>query len=181
MRHWLHRTLNPGSRYRLDQVPVTTPPADDLADTLDAADRTAIADLMHAYAWHFDRNEPEALAELFSSHAVVDYGPEMVNIVGRHNIAATVAGGLAEIFAATSHHISNVRISPDGSDRADVTAYVYAWHRYRSGGPDGYLWGQYDCGMRRTGVGWHIARMVLLAAEVKDFHRETMHPIARRP
>ena len=92
-----------------------------------------------------------------------------------------MARGQRELFAAISHHISNVRISPDGSDGADVTAYVYAWHRYRSGGPDGYLWGQYDCGMRRTGSGWRIARMVLLAAEVKDFHRKTMHPIARRP
>lgn len=149
--------------------------------TLDAADRTAIAGLLYAYAWHFDRNEPEELAELFSSDAMVDYGPEMANIGGRQNIAATVAGGLAEIFAATSHHISNVRIIPDGADRAASTAYVYAWHRYRSGAPDGYLWGQYHCRHRRTEQGWRIAEMVLRGAGTQDFHRATMHPIGRRP
>ena len=42
--------------------------------------------------------------------------------------------------------------------------------------PDGYLWGQYDCGMRRTGNGWRIAEMVLLASPSTDAttvnHRE---------
>ena len=161
---------------------MTTVPADELRTaSLDADDRAAIADLLYGYAWHLDRNEPEELGALFCDDALVDYGPDFPDIVGRANIVAAVARGQREFFAAISHHISNVRISPDGSDGADVTAYVYAWHRYRSGGPDGYLWGQYDCGMRRTGSGWRIARMVLLAAEVKDFHRKTMHPIARRP
>ncbi len=148
---------------------------------LDAADRTAIADLFLAYAWHFDRNEPEDLGALFCDDAVVDYGPEFPRIIGRHNLTASVARGLQEIFAATSHHISNVRISADGAGRARVTAYVYAWHRYRSGAPDGYLWGQYHCRMRRTADGWRIAELRLCGAGTQDFHRSTMHPIGRRP
>ena len=146
-----------------------------------AADRTAIADLLFAYAWHFDRNEPEELAELFSDDTVIDHDPETPNIVGRRNIVGAISGGLAEIFAATSHHISNVRIHPDGDGGAATTAYVYAWHRYQSGGPDGYLWGQYHCRVRRTASGWRISELVLRLAGMQDFHRATMHPIGRRP
>jgi len=68
-----------------------------------------------------------------------------------------------------------------GEAAADMTAYLYAWHRYRHGGPDGYLWGQYECRVRRTADGWRISRMMLRAAEVKNFHRERMHPLERRP
>ena len=161
---------------------MTNRPNDDVsAGSLDADDRAAIADLLYGYAWHFDRNEPEELGELFCDDAVVDYGPEFPNLVGRPSIVAGVARGQQETFAAASHHISNVRISAAGEGKAVATAYVYSWVRYRADVPDGYLWGQYDCRMRRTANGWRIAEMVLLAAEVKDFHRETMHPIARRP
>ena len=157
-------------------------PADDPSTvSLDADDRTAIADLLYAYAWHFDRNEPEAFAELFSDDAVIDHGPQTPTIVGRRNVAGAVAGGLAEIFAATSHHISNVRLSPDGAGGASATAYVYAWHRYRSGAPDGYLWGQYHCRFRRTAQGWRISELVLRVAGMQNFHRAVMHPIGRRP
>ncbi len=158
-------------------VPVEDPPA----APLDAADRVAITDLVYAYAWHFDRNEPDEVAGLFSDDAVIDYGPEFPNVVGRGNIISSVARGLKETFAATSHHISNVRISPDGADGVQVVAYVYAWARYRSEVPDGYLWAQYHCRIRRTADGWRIAEMVLRAAGTQDFHRSTMHPIGRRP
>ncbi len=148
-------------------------------EALDAEDRAAIADLLYGYAWHFDRNQPEELGELFCEDAVVDYGPDFADIVGRENLVVAVARGQRETFAGASHHISNVRINPAGAGEANVTAYVYSWVRYRHGGPDGYLWGQYECSARRTAEGWHIARMMLRAAEVKNFHRERMHPIER--
>ena len=161
---------------------MTNRPGDDVpAGSLDADDRTAIADLLYAYAWHFDRNEPDEVGELFCDDGAVDYGPEFPNVVGPGNIAAAVARGQQETFAAASHHISNVRISGAGAGEAVSTSYVYAWVRYRSGAPDGYLWGQYHCRMRRADTGWRIAEMVLRAAETKDFHRSVMHPIGRRP
>ena len=73
-------------------------------------DRLAITDLLHRYAYHFDRNEPEHVAALFTDDAVIDYGPEFPPIHGRGAVAARIAPGLNTIFAATSHHISNVII-----------------------------------------------------------------------
>lgn len=95
-------------------------------------------------------------------------------------IAPAIATGLAEVFAATSHHVSNIAISFDGPDTARSVCYLYAWHRYRSGAPDGELWAQYHHDFRRMGNGWKIAKLVLRAAGTKDFHRSRMHPICRR-
>ena len=83
----------------------------------DLLDRQAITDLIHAYCYHFDRNEPTEVAALFSSDATIDYGPEAVTIVGADAIASTIAVGLEQTFAATSHHVSNMQIMLEG-DRA---------------------------------------------------------------
>jgi ketosteroid isomerase-like protein len=144
------------------------------------ADRQAIVDLIHAYCYHFDQNEPEAVAALFTAGATIDYGPEAPRITGADAIAATIAGGLNTIFASTSHHVSNISIIFDGPDRASGITYLYAWHRYRDGSPDGHLWGRYHHRFERTPAGWRIDDLVLRAAGTVDFHRSTMHPTGRR-
>lgn len=153
--------------------------SEDLAARIAALeDRAAVADVIHAYCWHFDRNEPDAVAALFTEDARVDYGPEAPDLHGRAAIGAAVAKGLAETFAATSHHVSNLRITLSG-DAATSTCLLYAWHRYHSGAPDGELWGQYHHRFTRTADGWRIAELVLRAAGAVNFHRSRMHPIGR--
>jgi ketosteroid isomerase-like protein len=145
-----------------------------------AGDRLLIAELLYAYAYHFDRNEPEVVASLFTEDAVIDYGPEVPDIRGRATIADRIRPGLDEIFAATSHHISNVSVTFAGADDAVAVAYVYAWQRFHDGSPDGHLWAQYHTRVRRTAEGWRIAELVLKAAGTVEFHRSAMHPIGRR-
>ena len=144
------------------------------------ADRQAITDLIYAYCLHFDNNEPEAVAALFTDDAVVDYGPEATTIVGADAIAPTIAVGLEQTFLATSHHVSNIQITFDGVDGAHSVSYLYAWHRYVDGSPDGELWGRYRHSFVRTGSGWRISGLLLEAAGTVDFHRSRMHPIGRR-
>ena len=120
------------------------------------------------------------MPELFTDDAHVDYGPEAVTIIGRAALAETIAIGLERTFAATSHHVSNIQITFDGPDRADAVTYVYAWHRYVDGSPDGELWGRYRHAFVRTDDGWRIRRLLLQATGMVDFHRATMHPIGRR-
>jgi len=150
------------------------------ATVRELVDREAIADLIYAYCYHFDRNEPAEVAALFTEDATVDYGPETPTIVGGAAIASTIAVGLQRTFAATSHHVSNLRITFSGADRAEGVAYLYAWHRYVDGSPDGELWGQYRHAFQRTAAGWRIASLVLVAAGSSHFHRAVMHPIGRR-
>jgi hypothetical protein len=153
----------------------------DSSDILrELGDREAISDLVHAYCLHFDNNEPEAVAALFAADATVDYGPESTTITGSAAIARTIAVGLDQTFAATSHHVSNFQITFEGPDHARSVSYVYAWHRYVDGSPDGQLWGRYRHEFVRTDVGWRISALVLQAAGMVDFHRATMHPIGRR-
>jgi uncharacterized protein (TIGR02246 family) len=144
-------------------------------------DREAITGLIHAYCYNFDQNEPDALAALFAPEAVVDYGPETPDLHGLEAIRAAVAKGLQNTFAATSHHVSNIVIRFDTPDTATSVAYLYAWHHYHSGAPDGELWAQYHHSFARGTDGWRITRLVLKAAGTKDFHRATMHPIGRSP
>ena len=152
-----------------------------MTPSINMDDRTAITDLLYAYAWHFDQNEPEAVAALFTEDGTIDYGPEMPTIVGRDAIVPAIQPGLKDLFAISSHNISNMRIHPDGVDAATGIAYVYAWHIYQSGGPDSEMWGQYHCRFRRTDQGWKISEMVLKVMGTRNFHRATMHPTDRRP
>jgi ketosteroid isomerase-like protein len=142
-------------------------------------DRQSITELIYAYCDHFDRNQPAEVAALFTADATVDYGPESATIVGSDAIASTIAIGLERTFAATSHHVSNIQITLEGADRAHAVSYLYAWHRYVDGSPDGELWGRYHHRFVRTGDGWRISELVLTAAGAVDFHRATMHPIGR--
>jgi ketosteroid isomerase-like protein len=153
---------------------------DEAAALRELLDRQAIEELIHRYCRHFDLNEPALVAALFTEDAVVDYGPEFPNIVGAASLAETIAVGLERTFAATSHHVSNIQIAFDGPDRATGLTYLYAWHRYRDGSPDGELWGRYHHRFERTPEGWRIAELVLTAAGSRDFHRSTMHPTGRR-
>lgn len=144
-------------------------------------DRHAVEDALIAYAFHFDRNEPEEVGALFTEDAVIDYGPDMDTIHGRDALVETISVGLRELFASTSHHISNPMVTFDGDGSARLIAYLHAWHQYVDGSPDGYLWGQYHTKLRRTDSGWKFTELVLKIAGMIEFHRDHMHPIGRRP
>ena len=144
-------------------------------------DRWKIIEVLNAYAFHFDRNEPSQLGKLFTDDAVIDYGPEMEPIHGREALVEMVSAGLEEIFAATSHHISNVSVRFVDLETARAIAYLHAWHRYKDGSPDGYLWGQYHVRFRLTPGGWKFTHLTLKIAGMIHFHRGEMHPIGRLP
>lgn len=143
------------------------------------ADRQAITELIYTYCECFDRNDPDGVAALFTDDAIIDYNPDTPSITGAE-LAGTIAVGLRDTFAATSHHISNVMITLEGADTARSLCYVDAWHRYHGGAPDGFLWGRYVHRYRRTDKGWRIVFLLLQAAGTIDFHRKRMHGIGRR-
>ena len=153
----------------------------DVTGTLrELVDRHEITELIHAYCERFDRNDPEGVAALFTPDAVVDYNPDTPSVTGAE-LATSMAVGLDTIFAATSHHVSNVSITFEDADTARSLCYLDAWHRYHDGSPDGFLWARYLHRFARTADGWRITELVLQAAGTIDFHRERMHGIGRRP
>lgn len=152
----------------------------DIQRTLRAlADRQSITELLYAYCDRFDRNDPQGVAALFTADAVIDYNPDTPNILGA-DLAHTISEGLNTTFAATSHHISNVIVTLESEDSAYSLCYVDAWHRYRDGSPDGFLWGRYCNRFVREEQGWKISGMLLQGAGTSNFHRARMHGIGRQ-
>lgn len=151
----------------------------DIESTLqELQDRQAITELIYRYCECFDRNDPAGVGALFTADAVIDYNPDTPNIIGS-KVAETIAVGLRDTFAATSHHVSNVMISFEGVDQAQSLCYIDAWHRYHGERPDGFLWGRYVHRFQRTAGGWRITALLLQAAGTIDFHRQRMHGIGR--
>jgi ketosteroid isomerase-like protein len=152
----------------------------DLAATVrELLDRHAITDLIYTYCFHFDNNEPDRIAALFTDDVVLDYGPDRSPIHGRAEAERRLARGLREVFAATSHNVSNVRLRFDGTDSCEGVTYLFAWHRYHDGAPDGYLWARYHHHFRRTLGGWRIAWLQLRVLGTVDFHSPEVYPVQR--
>lgn len=143
-------------------------------------DRQAIEELIHSYCYYFDRNLPEELSKLFALDAVVDYGPEVANLVGREKILEMVSKGLSETFLATSHHISNLIITFQSDDLAKSNSYLYAWHKYHTREEIGHLWGGYEHEFAKIEGVWLIKSLKLFGVGMQDFHRDTMHSNGRK-
>lgn len=151
----------------------------DLERTLrDLIDRQEITATIHAYCERFDRNDPDGVAALFTPDALIDYNPDTPTLTGAE-LGASIAMGLRDLFAATSHHVTNIQISFEDADTARSLCYLDAWHRYHDGSPDGLLWGRYLHRFARTADGWRITDLRLQAAGTCHFHRERMHGIGR--
>jgi 3-phenylpropionate/cinnamic acid dioxygenase small subunit len=139
-----------------------------------------VRDLLSDYAFHLDMNETEALVALFTDDCSVIYGPGF----GAEGIEAyrKTLDGVGSYFAATSHHVSNIKMTFENDDTAQVRSVLYAWHRYRRERPDGVLWGQYHDVVVRHGGKWRFRKRELRTTGVKDFHIKPEHqlPIGRR-
>lgn len=136
---------------------------------MDVADRLAIAELLARYCACADANDPDGLAACFTADCLCDYGPPGTPPEpGREARRAAAARDLA-LFAATSHHLSNVVIEPDGADRARVRSTVYAWHRPLAGDATWHLHAEYHDVVVRTAAGWLLAERRLLVAGAEGF------------
>lgn len=144
-------------------------------DQLQSADE--IRRLIYEYAFHLDMNHPDELAGLFVEDCVVVYGPTF-GAEGREAYRKTL-DGIADFFAATSHHVSNVTIDFDSPDEAHARSVLLAWHRYVRDRPDSYVHGQYHDVFVRVDGRWLFKRRELRAAGTKDYHVKDQIPIGR--
>ena len=144
-------------------------------------DQQEIQNCIISYCYYFDTNQPEKIIELFTDNAIIDYGPEVKTSQGHIEILESISTGLANTFAATSHHVSNFRVEILDNQSATLICYLYAWHEYKATEVIGHLWGQYHLKLERIGAHWMISSLVLKATGMQDFHRAEMYPIGRLP
>ncbi len=137
----------------------------------------SIRRLIYDYAFHLDMNHPDDLVNLFVDDCEVVYGPNF-GAVGREAYAKTLEG-IGTYFVCTSHHVSNVVIDMEASDRAVVRSVVYAWHRYTRERPDSHVYGQYHDVVVKVAGAWKFKRRELRVSGHKDFHVKESMPIGR--
>lgn len=140
-------------------------------------DAEQIRELIYAYAFLLDMNQPDEMAELFVEDCEVIYGPNF-GAEGRKAYRETLEG-IGSFFEATSHHVSNTVIEFTGPDEARVRSVVYAMHRYRRDRPDSHVWGQYHDVVVRVDDRWMFKRRELRSAASKDYHVKEEIPLGR--
>jgi uncharacterized protein (TIGR02246 family) len=102
------------------------------------ADRTALRDLVDAYALHVDRRDAEAVAALFTADGCLvsrlhDAGADSPIVrQGRAEIAAALVAGL-DRYLATTHIVGGQVVTIDG-DGATGDTVCLAHHVYENGG-----------------------------------------------
>lgn len=132
-------------------------------------DREELRDLVHAYCHHVDTRDAAAAAGLFTEDAVfVTSTGRNGTSVGRAAIARRLERLLAT-FTATSHHVSNTRMEFLDADSVRMESYLYAWHRFPSDRPDGFLWARYVDRAVRTPAGWRLRERTLRVVGEVDF------------
>jgi hypothetical protein len=134
-----------------------------------------VESLMKRYCLYFDTKKPQALGELFTEDAHIDYGPEVDPIQGRENLVAMVASGAKTRFESTNHRISNEIVTFADESSAMGTSHLYAWHKYFDSEVIGHLWGGYRYRFTKVDGKWLIAALKLYASGMEGFHRKRMH------
>jgi ketosteroid isomerase-like protein len=119
----------------------------------------AIAKLLSDYCWYVDRLEVDAVLDLFSGDAVFDLGQGRV-YDGRAGLRDLYRR--LDVYAATSHHITNPRIDVRG-DEATARSGIHA-HHVRHDGSTMTLWGVYLDELARVDGSWVITRRALRAS-----------------
>jgi ketosteroid isomerase-like protein len=122
---------------------------------LTADDRFAIHDVLTDYCLHLDRMDLAALARLFTPDCTVIYGPDP-HLTAQGSAALETSLARMWRWRRTAHHLSNVRLWPDGPGGARAESYVMAWHERPDGGTT-TIFGRYLDQLTRTPHGWRIA------------------------
>ena len=129
-------------------------------------DRRAVEDVLLDYCEHVDAGDVDAVIALFTDDAVIDYGYGR-HIRGRDALDEFFRERLVATYSATSHHLTNIRVTVDG-DSATTRSYAYAWHA-RHDGSQAHVWGRYHDRLVRTGGTWRIAERAIRAAGSAGF------------
>ena len=119
-----------------------------------------IANLLSDYCWHVDRLEVGSVLGLFTPEAGFDLGHGRT-FTGHAELRRLYQR--LDVYAATSHHITNPRIDVRG-ERATSRAGLYA-HHLRRDGSTLRLWGVYLDELVRLDDGWRISYRTLRACD----------------
>ncbi|MEJ2887467.1 nuclear transport factor 2 family protein [Actinomycetospora aeridis] len=141
-------------------------------------DRVAITDVLALYCERIDSYDMDAVVDLFTTDAVMDFGPGRGGALrGREALRARFAGGQAG-FRRTHHHLGQVRLTDAGDGRVHALSSCSAGHELHDGT-------QWRVGLRYVDVlvredRWRIAERRIEAALVEGGPRDGWTWIGRK-
>jgi len=127
-------------------------------------DRLDVIDICTRMAWHTDRRQWDALAEVFADKVMLDYTSLSGGVpgqVGRDELVGSWQQ-LIGAMTATQHLLSNHLVTVNG-DVAECTAQFQATHLANMA-PDEDRWvlgGHYWFGMIRVSGQWQISALTM--------------------
>lgn len=133
-------------------------------------DRVAITDVLALYCERIDSYDMDAVVDLFTPDAVMDFGPGRGGVLrGREALRARFAGGQAG-FRRTHHHLGQVRLIEECDGRVHAVSSCSAGHELHDGT-------QWRVGLRYVDVlvrdgSWRIAERRIEAALVEGGPRD---------
>ena len=132
------------------------------------SDRQEITDVLHRYCRGMDLLDMDLIAGSFTEDGFLDIGPEP-RLQTRGASAIHEAMKRMKRFARSSHHLSNIQIEFQSTDRAHCVSYILAWHELADG-HSGTMMGQYHDEFVRTAQGWRIlARQLTMSGNDAGF------------
>jgi 3-phenylpropionate/cinnamic acid dioxygenase small subunit len=127
--------------------------------------RSSIENTLYRYAWTYDMNELDGIAECFTTDAEVEFRDSGLK-VGRDAVAAEMRRRREKYDDGSIpwHVISNVYIT----DATGTEAKVRSWYTFFVQAPDGV--------QRFSGVGWYDDTFALQDGEWRVKRRRVLQP-----
>ena len=126
-------------------------------------DRAEITDLIHRYAWAIDELDLDALDDVFTTDAFLDYSSNPGGYAGALADVKEWLRTSLSFFVVRQHSMANTLIDFVDADHARARTMVHnpMGARTRSGPPHMFTIGaRYDDELIRTGSGWRISTRV---------------------
>jgi hypothetical protein len=129
------------------------------------------------YCEFVDALDCEGVAGLFTEDGELDPGFGRVS-KGRGGVEEQIRTRVPTEYPHSSHHLSNIRITFEGRDRAKAGSYMMAWHRQVRDRRERRLRGRYYEDLVLTPQGWKIKRRQLKMAGEDGYPLVTGQPTA---
>jgi len=126
--------------------------------------RIRIEELLFGYCSLVDLLDIDGVVGLFTEDGVFDYGFGRV-FKGREELRQLFSR--LALYEATSHHLSNVRITVGADLTARAESVLYAYHVRSEGSEEIRLWARYSDFLVLDGGHWRFQRRQLRAAAEK--------------
>lgn len=141
--------------------------------------RQSIEDRLVDYCRHLDEMDLEALVQCFTEECRVTYGPDQrLEANGRDALKTSLARMWR--WRRTAHHLCNVRVWFDGSERASAESAVWAWHEAQDGS-HAEVYGVYRDRLIHSEDGWLIRQRSMLMRGATESFRLPIPEAYRHP